>query len=161
MIDKAHRVRGSLGISVLLVAALTACPSVGWHRPGATESDLAKAKKACTVESGNLSGVSNLYTSRYVAACLKERGWREGPPPASSPAPIPAPISAPVPATPAVSPPPPVPAPAATAPPASAPAAATASESDEGGLTFDQCFDRCRSLTDRTKEQCFDTCLRR
>ncbi len=23
---------------------------------------------------------------------------------------------------------------------------------------FDQCFDRCRKLTDRSKEQCFDTC---
>ena len=26
-------------------------------------------------------------------------------------------------------------------------------------LTFDQCFDRCRELTDRTKAECFDTCL--
>lgn len=27
-----------------------------------------------------------------------------------------------------------------------------------GGLTFDQCFAKCRELTKRTAEQCFDTC---
>lgn len=38
-----------------------------------------------------------------------------------------------------------------------APAAAAPSQSG-GGLTFDQCFAKCRELTSRTAEQCFDTC---
>lgn len=25
-------------------------------------------------------------------------------------------------------------------------------------MSFDQCFERCKQLTDRTKEQCFDSC---
>jgi hypothetical protein len=35
----------------------------------------------------------------------------------------------------------------------SAPAAAPAS-----GQSFDQCFARCQQYTDRTKDQCFDSC---
>jgi len=39
-----------------------------------------------------------------------------------------------------------------------APAEAVAAPPCPGGLTFDQCFAKCRELTKRTAEQCFDTC---
>jgi hypothetical protein len=28
-------------------------------------------------------------------------------------------------------------------------------------MSFDDCFERCRELTDRSKEACFDVCLDR
>jgi hypothetical protein len=28
-------------------------------------------------------------------------------------------------------------------------------------MSFDECFERCRELTDRSKEACFDVCLDR
>lgn len=46
------------------------------------------------------------------------------------------------------------PSPALVAPP---PAVAPASQPCSG-LTFDQCFAKCRELTDRTKAECFDVC---
>ena len=45
---------------------------------------------------------------------------------------------------------------AVAASPADAP---SASPADRDELSFDECFARCRELTDRSKEQCFDTCL--
>lgn len=48
------------------------------------------------------------------------------------------------------------------APPGTVDPAVTVSPAPQAApLTFDECFERCRSLTDRTKEQCFDTCLER
>jgi len=56
------------------------------------------------------------------------------------------------------------PAPAAVQPviaaPAQAPAEPVAAPPCPGGLTFDQCFAKCRELTKRTAEQCFDACRR-
>jgi hypothetical protein len=49
----------------------------------------------------------------------------------------------------------PVPAPAAGSPTPASPAAAAPMDADAG---FDRCFKRCRQYTDRSKEQCFDTC---
>jgi len=53
-------------------------------------------------------------------------------------------------------------APAATQPVTAAPAQASAepvaASPCPGGLTFDQCFAKCRELTKRTAEQCFDAC---
>ena len=110
---------------VLLSLAIAACASPQWHRPGSTQDDLLADQKACTIESGNKTGYSNLYTSRFVAKCLKERGWEPGKAPA-----VPVVRSDP-------------------------------KASNDESVSFDQCFERCRSLTDRTKEQCFDTCLER
>jgi hypothetical protein len=46
-----------------------------------------------------------------------------------------------------------------TAAPAQAPAEPVAAPPcPGGGLTFDQCFAKCRELTKRTAEQCFDAC---
>ena len=42
--------------------------------------------------------------------------------------------------------------------PAQAPAEPVAAPPCPGGLTFDQCFAKCRELTKRTAEQCFDAC---
>ena len=41
---------------------------------------------------------------------------------------------------------------------AQAPAGPVAAPPCPGGLTFDQCFAKCRELTKRTAEQCFDAC---
>lgn len=41
---------------------------------------------------------------------------------------------------------------------AQAPAEPVAAPPCPGGLTFDQCFAKCRELTKRTAEQCFDAC---
>jgi len=107
------------------MSGLIACAATQWHRSGATAADLVRDKQECTTLSGNTSGVSNLATSRYVAGCLLERGWTEGPPPAGS--------------------------------------AIPQAVADEPGtarpMPFDQCFERCRELTDRTSEQCFDACV--
>ena len=120
--------RSSLWLGILgFTAALTACASTEWHRPGATEADLRADKQACMIQSGNQTGVSNLSTSRLVAACLKKRGWQTGKVP----------------------------------PTAAVPATESSPKVSSEPLSFDQCFERCRSLTDRTKEQCFDTCLER
>jgi hypothetical protein len=71
---------------------------------------------------------------------------------------------------PAVAAPPAVVAPApaviAASPAVAAPSSATAAPPPAiiplsqscSGLTFDQCFTKCRELTDRTKAQCFDAC---
>jgi hypothetical protein len=54
------------------------------------------------------------------------------------------------------------PAPAAIQPVIAAPAQASAEPAAAppcpGGLTFDQCFAKCRELTKRTAERCFDAC---
>lgn len=42
--------------------------------------------------------------------------------------------------------------------PAQASAEPVAAPPCPGGLTFDQCFAKCRELTKRTAEQCFDAC---
>jgi hypothetical protein len=110
---------------VSLVGFVLGCASPQWHRPGATEDELIADKRSCTLESGNETGVSNLYTSRYVTACLKRRGWLEGEQTVAARK--------------------------EAVPPEDVPMA----------LTFDACFERCRSLTDRTKNECFDTCLAR
>lgn len=47
--------------------------------------------------------------------------------------------------------------PAVAGPAAAAPMAAPSAQPC-GGLTFDQCFAKCRELTTRTAEQCFDAC---
>ena len=125
---------------VLLLAiglCAAACKTPQWHREGSSKADLEADKQACTEESGNTSGVSNLYTSRYVSKCLMERGWIAGPAPRA------AEQAARTAETTAPPPPPGADEPALPAP----------------SLDFDTCFERCRSLTDRTKEECFDTCL--
>jgi hypothetical protein len=113
---------------VLALLVVLGCAAPRWHRPDSTEADLAADEAECTALSGNTSGVSNLYTSRFVARCLEERGWTR-----------------------------------AEAPPESAPAAvavpASPDEPSARSPSFETCFERCRTLTDRTKEQCFDTCL--
>ena len=38
---------------------------------------------------------------------------------------------------------------------------APAAAADTAATAFDLCFERCRALTDRSKEECFDTCLDR
>lgn len=58
----------------------------------------------------------------------------------------------------ASAPPPVADAPAPAAPAAAAPASAPASSAAQADAGFDRCFERCRRYTDRTKEQCFDTC---
>lgn len=42
----------------------------------------------------------------------------------------------------------------------SAPAPAPPPPREAPAPNFDACFERCRSVTDRTKEQCFDACNR-
>lgn len=47
-------------------------------------------------------------------------------------------------------------------PPSEHPAAASTSTQGKGsGLTFDECFTKCKELTSRTNEQCFDACMSR
>jgi hypothetical protein len=119
----------------LFVLALACASDPGWQRPGSTSADLAREKKECFAESGNTSGVMNWETSRYVERCLEARGWTRGG--QARPAAAPPPESSPSPPSP-------------PSPPAS-PAA----------MSFDECFERCRELTDRSKEACFDVCLDR
>jgi hypothetical protein len=106
----------------------------GWQRKGATAADLDRERKECFQESGNTSGVMNWKTSRYVERCLEERGWTRGGDSAARTAP---------------------PEPTAAAPAEGRPTRAPSEER----MSFDECFERCRALTDRTKEACFDTCL--
>ena len=120
------RRRSSFSIAILLVALACAAPQ--WHREGGTPEQLEADERECWELSGNSTGVSNLKTSRFVARCLAERGWVEGPAP-SAPSPT-------------------------AAPPAAGPTDTSASR-----LSFDECFDRCRELTDRSKEACFDVRL--
>lgn len=149
-----HPVLGSrrrvLGMSTALCAigvALACAADPPWQRPGASAADLERDRQECFAESGNTSGIMNWETSRYVERCLRERGWSRG---ESGEGGAPAEMPPTQPAGPAATP---VPQPASTSTPT--PPSAPTGES----LTFDQCFERCRALTDRSKEACFDVCL--
>ena len=115
------------GMVALLLLGVASC-TLQWQREGSTASDLKADRDECLAESKNTSGVMNLYTSRYIEKCLKDRGWTRsstGVTAAAAPVAVESAVQA-----------------------QSAP-----------GMTFDECFARCRELTDRTKEECFDTCL--
>ena len=120
-----------LEAALLLVVFMTACAfNWEWQREGSTVSDLAADRAECKKESGNTTGVMNLYANRYVKYCLKERGWVQAKPNSAAPAAAAAAVVAPAP-----------------------------QPSSSAGMTFDECFSRCRDVTDRTKGECFDTCL--
>lgn len=76
--------------------------------------------------------------------------------PAPAPPPVPAPLQTESRAV--VASPVPVAVQPVTEAAAKAPAEPVAAPLCPGGLTFDQCFSKCRELTKRTAEQCFDTC---
>ncbi len=119
----------------LVVAVTLACATTFWSKDGATAEALERDRAECLEESGNTTGVMNLRTSRFITRCLEERGWKKNakrPPPSAA---------------------------LVQRPRSAAPAAAAPAPAADPGMSFDQCFERCRELTDRSKEQCFDVCL--
>lgn len=124
----------SIGALALLLA-LTACSGrTEWARACSTEEDLAAETRICLEASGNTTGVMNLRTSRFLNACLEERGWEQRP--------------------------------LGDVPYCDDPNFAAEEEeaveeeaSSPARMDFETCFERCRRLTDRSKDACFDTCL--
>jgi len=139
------RVAGTLAL--LLGAACAA--DTHWDRPCATAADLEADRDACLAASGNDTGVMNWSTARFVERCLQDRGWRRYPVGRRAACPD--------------RPPPESAAPAAPEPAGASPAPARA-EPAEGaaspGIDLDTCFERCRELTGRSDEECFDACVR-
>jgi len=131
---------GRSRILLALLLALACANDAPWWREGATAADLESDRAECLRESGSTAPVMNYTTSRFLERCLRERGWTRGGPAASATAKPPAPARS-------------------ESAPDVAPTASPPTASPRPDLSFDECFARCRELTDRTREQCFDVCL--
>jgi len=139
--------RVAAALALLLGAACAG--DMHWDRPCATAADLEADREACMAASGNDSGVMNWSTSRFLEGCLRDRGWRRYPvgrraacpdrPPAESAAPA---------------------APEPTGAPRHPGRAEPGEDAASPPIDLDSCFERCRALTERSEEECFDACVR-
>ena len=153
MHSASHRIRlATLAATALLASGCF--PTSQWVREGASERDFERERSECLAEFGGNQEMMNFRRSRALNRCLRGRGWILADSDEASAELAPEDVEEGFDLR-------------ATAVPLDPPVASGASATPSAGATppadqsfgFERCFELCRAITDRSKNECFDVCL--